>query len=302
MTGGSQAGGKVLSRPGLAVAIALAVSVGMPGSTIAAGTPAVAVDYDVFAGGLHVLSSGLELSLGSQRYDVRLNAEVAGVPGWFADWWAVVRSGGSIVSGGFDPERNTIERFRRGETRLTELEFAGNGAVTVTYTPERNDGGEPVPTESLLGALDPLSGVAQVMWSITQGANCEATVPVYDGRRRYDLVFTDLGSVQLQRTSHSAYSGEARHCRMRLEPVAGDFDDEDDNSVWNRESDPRRRQLDIWMAQPIAGSPAVPVKMIGRSTLGAVVVHLRGARAGEPLSRSTAGRPDFPASGCGAPC
>ncbi len=240
----------------------------------------VIAEYDVFAGGLHVLTSDLEIRLDDDRYDARLGAELVGAPGWFFDWWAVVQSGGEIDGDQLDPAQYFSERTRRGETQKTVLDFARDGEVDVTFEPERSDSDGLVPVELLAETLDPLSGLIFVINTVSDGGACEATVPVFDGRRRYDLVFTDLGLDQLRPSRRSGFSGEARRCRMNLEPVAGAFkDDDDDGEFWSRKPEnARRRQLDIWLAQPISDGPILPVRMIGRSSIGAIVIHLRNAQ------------------------
>ena len=241
----------------------------------------VAADYDVYAGGLHVLSSVLEIRLNDERYDARLDAELVGAPGWFVDWWAVVESGGQIDGDDLDPMLYSAERTRRGETQKTLLDFARDGEVDVTFDPERSDSVGLVSPELLAESLDPLSGLISIINTVTDGGTCEATVPVFDGRRRYDLVFSDLGLDELRPSRRSGFAGEARRCRMNLEPVAGAFkdDDDDDDDFWSRKPEnARRRQLDIWLAQPIADGPILPVKMVGRSSIGAVVIHLRRAQ------------------------
>lgn len=237
----------------------------------------ISADYDVFAGGLHVLTSVLEIHLADERYDARLGAELVGAPGWFVDWWAVVESGGKIDGDGLDPAVYFSERMRRGETQKTVLDFADDGEIGVTFEPERSDSDGLVPPELLSESLDPLSGLVSMLNTVTEGGACEATVPVFDGRRRYDLVFTDLGTDELRPSRRSSYSGEARRCRMNLEPVAGAFkDDDDDDDFWaGKPEDERRRQLDIWLAEPISGGPTLPVRMIGRSSIGAIVIHMR---------------------------
>lgn len=251
-----------------------------------ADTTPISADYDVFAGGLHVLTSVLEISLEDERYDARLDAELVGAPGWFVDWWATVESDGQIDGDQLDPELYFSERTRRGETQKTVLDFAIDGEIDVTFEPERNDSNGLVAPELLMDTLDPLSGLISVINTVTDGGTCEARVPVFDGRRRYDVVFSDLGLDELRPTSRSRFSGEARRCRMNLEPVAGAFkdDDDDDDDFWSRkpESD-RRRQLDIWLAEPIEGGPILPVRMVGRSSIGAIVIHLREAE----VSRET---------------
>ena len=246
-----------------------------------ADTAPISADYDVFAGGLHVLTSVLEISLEDERYDARLDAELVGAPGWFVEWWAVVESDGQIDGDQLDPELYFSERTRRGETQKTVLDFAIDGEIDVTFEPERNDSNGLVAPELLMDTLDPLSGLISVINTVTDGGTCEATVPVFDGRRRYDVVFSDLGLDDLRPTSRSGFSGEARRCRMHLEPVAGAFkdDDDDDDDFWSRKPESeRRRQLDIWLAEPIDGGPTLPVRMVGRSSIGAVVIHLREAQ------------------------
>lgn len=245
-----------------------------------AQTPPIAADYEVYAGGLHVLTSNLVIRLDDERYTARLDATVVGAPGWFVDWWAVFESGGEIDGGRLDPDQYQSERTRRGETRKTVLEFAGDGDIDVTYEPERNDRDSNLPREVLAESVDPLSSLISIINTVTASGECDTTVPVFDGSRRFDLVFTDLGIDELRPSSRSGYAGEARRCRVKLEPVAGNFDDDDDDDdFWSRKPEnERRRQLDMWLAEPIAGGPILPVRMLGRSSIGAIVIHLRSAR------------------------
>lgn len=257
-----------------------------------ADTSPITVDYDVFAGGMHVLTSVLEINLEDRSYNARLGAELAGMPGWFAEWAAVVQSDGAIQRGALNPAQYSAERVRRGESQKTVLDFGGEGEVGVTFVPERNDSDELVPAELLTESLDPLSGLISVINTVTEGGECAATIPVFDGRRRYDVVFTDRGLDELRPSSKSSFAGVARRCRMRLEPVAGAFkDDDDDDSFWNtRPENSRRRQLDIWLARPIADGPIIPVRMIGRSSIGAFIIHMRNVQI--PVSTADAEAPE----------
>ncbi len=258
------------------------------GSLLAAGvsqsadadTPPVVADYDVYAGGLHVLNSVLEINLDDERYDARLGAEVTGAPGWFVDWFAVFESGGEIDGDQLDPEQYFSERTRRGETRKTLLEFERDGDIDVTFEPERNDRNATVPPELLEESLDPLSSLIAIINTVSESGECDTTVPVFDGSRRFDLVFTDLGMDELDPSRRSGFSGEARRCRVNLEPVAGAFkDDDDDDDFWSEKPEnARRRQLDMWLAEPIDSGPILPVRMVGRSSIGAIVIHLRNVQ------------------------
>lgn len=284
---------------GLAMySVGLLLAMGAVQRAEADSTPVVA-DYDVFAGGLHVLTSVFEIRLQDQSYIARLESQLAGVPGWFVEWGAEVQTDGAIEGGQLDPAQYVLDRVRRGESQKTTLDFGREGEVDVSFDPVRDDSTGLVPPELLSESLDPLSGLLSVINTVTDGGECDATIPVFDGRRRYDLVFTDQGMHELRPSRFSAFAGLARKCRMQLEPVAGAFreddgdDDDDGGGFWstNPETAPRRR-LDIWLAQPISSGPFLPVRMVGRSSIGAVVVHLRSVNA----SASTADAD--PSDGC----
>jgi hypothetical protein len=257
----------------------LLLTMGMAQRADADSAPVIA-GYEVYAGGFHVLTSVLEIRLDDRHYNARLAARLAGMPGWFVEWAADVRSDGTIEGGELDPEQYTLDRVRRGESQKTVLDFGREGEVGVSFDPIRNDSNGLVPPEFLLESLDPLSGLLSVINTVTEGGECDVTIPVFDGRRRYDLVFTDQGMVELNPSRRSGYAGPARRCRMQLEPVVGAFrqndDDDDDDSFWStKPEDAPRRRLDIWLAEPIAGGPTLPVRMVGRSSIGAVVIHLQ---------------------------
>src|SRR5690606_11794860 len=138
----------------------------------------------------------------------------------------------------------------------------------------------PVPPELRAGALDPLSAVMALSQAVGAGHGCDMTVPVFDGRRRYDMVVADLGQRQLSASGVAGYHGPAQLCSARRVPVAGAGKDPDSNSLWRR---PRRgevvpeHRIDVWIGRPIPGGPAFMVKAQARSDLGPVMIHLAAA-------------------------
>ena len=97
--------------------------------------------------------------------------------------------------------------------KLKALNIAFNdGAVSkVTFTPrdELSAKAVPVTPEQLKSVLDPLSGVmALSLTDITKP--CSQKLPIYDGKQRFDLVFTPKGR-----------SGGDHVCGVRLVPISG---------------------------------------------------------------------------------
>ena len=50
---------------------------------------------------------------------------------------------------------------------------------------------------------------------------CNQTLPVFDGKQRFDLVLTPKRAVNVQRSATSGYTGPAVICRVKFIPIAG---------------------------------------------------------------------------------
>src|SRR3546814_6055887 len=70
------------------------------------------------------------------------------------------------------------------------------------------EGRHPLPPDAGKGTLDPLSVIAGLGELLQAGGRCEGTFPVFDGRKRYDLIVYDAGERVLEPTSYSIYRSE----------------------------------------------------------------------------------------------
>ena len=101
--------------------------------------------------------------------------------------------------------------LKKKKVKSLNIAFDGGGVSKVTFTPhdELSAKAVPVTPEQLKNALDPLSGVMAL--SLTDIAKpCSQKLPIYDGKQRFDLVFTPKGR-----------SGGDHVCGVRLVPISG---------------------------------------------------------------------------------
>lgn len=255
------------------------VLLAMPGPAGADRPPGIALDYEVFAGGFRIASSDVELRLGDRAYRIAINAVPRGILRWFSDWTFDASSDGAIGSR-IDPKAFSTVSRNDEKTKVRTLTYRPDGSILVTMNPVEE--GEPVPEALQAGTVDPLSGAVLMVAAVTAGKGCNRTVPVYDGRRRFDLVFADLGRQRLSASNEASYSGETLHCRVRLEQIAGAWQNQSSSGFWRRDDtrdDPRRREMDIFLAVPLKGGPMVPVRAEGTSAAGPILIHLRSAAA-----------------------
>lgn len=236
------------------------------------------LSYRVHVGGVAVLDARAELGLTGDRYSVQVEAVTDGFLGRMFPWESRSRSVGVIRPDGTVPLRHTQVSTLRGTPRNVTLEYDANGGVRTEVTPPpEEDDRDPVPDSLRRGTQDPLSGVVGVLLASLRGEGCQRTVPVFDGRRRYDMQFADEGVRRVDPSRYSVFAGAARQCRVSYTPVAG-YNRKPDSSFWRRDSGPEQRApVEVWIAPVTPGGPPLPVRLETETGLGGVVIHLTGA-------------------------
>ncbi len=235
--------------------------------------------YAVYVGGVHVLDATAHVGLGSSDYRIGLAAATEGFLGRVASWKADVASHGVLEPGAAGPLRPNLFRSHgawQDKPRNTVVEYTADGLpkVTVADPPPEKDR-EPVPENLRPNTVDPMSAVVVVLQAVAQGQGCKATVPVYDGRQRYDLSFTPKGTEDIAKSDLSVFAGPAQACGLDFKPVAGRW--KEDRARRDRDEEGRRRNprdVTLWVAPAQADRPPLPVRLESDSPLGKVVVHL----------------------------
>ncbi|MFY8096067.1 MAG: DUF3108 domain-containing protein [Niveispirillum sp.] len=248
----------------------------MPVTAALAGpVEALSLTYAVHVGGVHVLDADAEMALGPDGYRAGLKMQTDGFLGRVAQWKTDIRAQG-LLSGPLPrPRQFTAHGSWRDQPRLTTVDYTPDGTPTLTLAdPEPEKDREPVPANLRLGTVDPVSAIVAVLDQVARKGDCDITVPVYDGRQRYDLVFATQGETLLEASDLSVYAGPATACSVKFKPVAGRW----------KESRPRDRDREgakrkdvpvtLYIAATVAGGPPVPVRLEMDSPLGAVKVHL----------------------------
>ena len=233
------------------------------------GAPAT-LTYQVYFGGLKALALEAEIALTGDGYRVRLGAQTQGIIDWLVGWTANASSEGTIRDGVLRPARHAIESRLRGTRRDAALTFRPDGSIDSVIEPSAEaDEREPVTPEQERGALDPITAVLIAMRALAAQQSCEQRVPVFDGRRRYDVEFRDGGREVLKSSEYGSFSGEATICLFRYIRIAG----YQKAGRWNNARDVDRVHRS-WLAQVAPGLPPLPVRIEAEGAFGTVIVHL----------------------------
>jgi hypothetical protein len=227
----------------------------------------VELRYDVRYGPFRVLSMDLTSEVAGDRYHATSTLQTEGVIGRLFPWRARSESQGRRDGVSLHPAWHRAEGTYRSEHRTIEIEYQPDGGVRARVTPlPEQEGRDVVPEALQQETVDPLTASM-----LAAGAECRGTLPVFDGRRRYDLRLEELPTSTVPASRGAVYTGAAKRCRATVEARAGFWRD-----------DPRERDapttLDFWIASPGDRVPTVPVYLElsgARGTLGAVLVDAR---------------------------
>ncbi len=230
--------------------------------------------YDVFAGG-RIAGMSLEFGVVGNNYSISTRQASAGVLSWIWPWQSSTDVRGRFIGSGMQPETFRVNGQSRGKVRSVEMDYRDGELLRVDAIPtNQDDNRDEVTPEQRRGAIDPGSAIMSVIRRINEGQGCDARTPVFDGRQRYDIVFTDRGMGEVASDTASIFSGEARICEFHWVPIAGRLR----RPGVPARADGDRRSGRAYMAEFGAGSAKAPVRIEFEAWFGTVVGHLREVR------------------------
>ena len=197
---------------------------------------------------------------------------------WALPWTAASEASGRIEGDGkVSPDHYLSTATWGTHKRLSGLDFAEDGTLKQGVEPPKpEEGREPVPPEMLKGALDPVSAVTAMLGAAKAGSpGCAATVPVFDGRRRFDISAERQPDATLAPAYYTAYAGPAVVCQLHFKSLAGGYRDGERSRFWQTDKPGAERPpIELWLAPLKVGELPVPVYVAGKSILGWVTAYL----------------------------
>lgn len=225
--------------------------------------------FDFYSGGAQLMTVDTQAVRQGPQYRGESTARSMGIFDFLMRLRSLNTVEGRIEQGVVTPRRFVTDADWRFSRRRVDITWNERGeAISTAEPPPQEDDRDPVPPAQTVGALDPLSAaLAQVLY--TADKPCETRVPIFDGRRRYDLVMTLDGEDTFAPTDYTTFSGKALRCAIRVERIAGYAKNAEEQ---NRELDSRKTML--WVARYPDQKLLVPVRLVADSFFGSVIGHL----------------------------
>jgi hypothetical protein len=210
-------------RSVFALLAGLSLAAGGSGAAMAAETwPAnMRALYEINFNGFNVGTFEFESQAESQSYTLIANARLSVLLGAFT-WNGETRSFGSIVNQAPKPASFTFDFRSNLRAGSTKLGFSDGTVTNISNLPPMVPSVPTIPVreQHLKGVVDPLSAI--MMLSRSPSADpCDRRIPIFDGKERFDLLFSHKGEMRVTEQAPSGQPALAHVCRVRYLPIAG---------------------------------------------------------------------------------
>lgn len=247
-----------------------------PAATIeSAPEPALELHYDVYYSLLRLVTIASESRVADRVYSLTSRMETVGLLGALFPWTYRSEVHGRITDAELRPDTFNSHSEVRDRVQQVSLRYDETGPLVDTVTPfdasvlgqGEDYTRDEVSPEMRAGTIDPLTEIASVSQQLARGQGCAGVRSVFDGLRRYDVIYEDLGETELEESSYDAYEGRARQCRSRIKPIAG---------FWKpkEEKGESITSITAWLMPPVPGADPVPVRIAVEGARGTLSIHL----------------------------
>jgi len=223
--------------------------------------------FEIFGGPrLHFLTVNIAVDHTDETYSIRAEAETRSVADLFLDLRSRLEARGRVAAGALLPEAMRAETHRRGADFFTRIDYAADGSVTAEASPPPTRPATPVTPAQMRATIDQMTAYLALARALASRGSCTLVLAVFDGRRRYDLHFTDAPAEALP-----GFAGATQLCHMSRRRIAGFPSERAGSEVTDLGK--------LWFARLLPGDLMIPVRVEFESEFGAFIAKLAELRA-----------------------
>ncbi|MDF3075080.1 MAG: hypothetical protein K0S54_2747 [Alphaproteobacteria bacterium] len=180
----------------------------------------IALNYEVKIGGIHGVRIDTVLRIARDRFVAEAEIGKEGLLDKLSKTYRAMHvSRGRLLDGRIAPDESEASIVSGDEKRAVRASYTSDGTVEIAENPRPNiKPGREVGATQRRGAWDPL--MAALMTVLGRQDPCAGTVPIYDGRTRFDLVPKRVGTESFA-SEDFKIKGPSVVCEVRLRKIAG---------------------------------------------------------------------------------
>lgn len=177
--------------------------------------------YRLYFNGFDVGSFAFQSNSNGKSYSATSKADVSALFGAFK-WKGTISATGTLGASKPLPSAYQLNFKTKSKAGTIKLGFAPDGVKTVAVEPKKppHPDSVPVKPEHMKSVFDPMSAIL-AMTHAGEGNPCAKTVPVFDGKARFNLVMSFKGRQKITEKTASGQPSEVYVCKVKYEPVSG---------------------------------------------------------------------------------
>lgn len=236
----------------------------------AAQAQALKVDYGISLAGFSLGTADLAATLEGSRYRMQVGAKLGGLAGMLTGGRGAATAAGQVTGAQPLPASFAVTSRSSNDQRTVRMGFTGGSVAALEVTPPVDDKPDRVPLKDShkRGTVDPVSALlmpAAARGDLLDPANCNRTLPIFDGAARFDVV---LAFAETRQVEKPGYAGPVLVCKARYVPIAGHRALRPSTKFMEDNQD-----MEVWLA-PLQGTRLlVPLRIAVRTMVGMSVIE-----------------------------
>ncbi|MGO4707047.1 DUF3108 domain-containing protein [Microvirga sp. 2MCAF38] len=226
-------------------------------------------DYDISLAGIPLGTADLSSTFEGPKYKMQLGVKLTGIAKMLTGGKGAATASGNIAGAQPQPAAFAVTSRSSGDQRTVRMGLNAGTVAAVEIVPPIDEKPDRVPVKDAdrKSIVDPISALLMpaLVGGMTDSANCNRVIPVFDGAARFDIVLTYGETKQIDKPG---YNGPVLVCNARYVAISGHralrpstkfMEDNKDMSVW---------------LMPLEGTRLlVPVRIAVRTMVGMSVVE-----------------------------
>lgn len=214
--------GAVRSSIASAIATTIAILLVQPASAADATWPnQVSARYRLQFNGFEVGTYDFTSRFSGNSYSATGKTRISALFGAFK-WTGSFAGSGSIDGGAPHPASYQMNAKANSKTNSVKMGFDTTGVASVALLPNKPPPPEAVPLkpDNLKHVFDPMAATLAIS-STSAPEACNRTIPVFDGKARFDLKLSLKGREAIKDKQPTGQPAELIVCRVKYIPIAG---------------------------------------------------------------------------------
>lgn len=227
--------------------------------------------FTVFIGPFNASQTSFTYTLNDTSYSVNSLVKTAGLFDSLYPFRANYATAGKIKNGDFETLSYHYDSRSRFNKRSKEMVYNDQGEpiYRISTKNEKVKKVEIEPSPDNRDTTDLQTVFAELSRQYNQVQFCDSRHQVFDGKRRFDVIFKDEGREELPVSTYSPFSGEAAKCSMYIDKLGAKGDD----LLWELTSD---RPIYFWIMTDVTSHrPFIARVLVENTPLGRLEVFTR---------------------------